>query len=185
MNRRKFVLSWGRKLFFGISWPLSILLALISLRSFILPGTTGEWFYFTLNLVSHLGLMNTLVYFLLYCPLVLLMPSYYISRFWSLILISVLNIFILFDAISFAQYQMHLYSFLGKIFLEEGIEHLLTSQLAVILVAVSFFIFALFIWIRGETNWRAMQGRFSNPVKNWYLVFILLFAILSKVFFYF
>lgn len=185
MNRRKFVLSWGRKLFFGISWPLSILLALISLRSFILPGTTGEWFYFTVNLLGHLGLMNALVYFLLYCPLVLLMPSYYFSRFWSLILISLLNMFILLDAVSFAQYQMHLYSFLGIIFMEEGVEHLLTSQLTVILVAVSSFIVAIFIWIRGETFWRAMQGRFSNPVKNWYLLVILLLVMLSKAFFYF
>lgn len=185
MNRRKFVLSWGRKLFFGISWPLSILLALVSLKSSILPGSTSEWFYFTLNLVGHLGLMNALVYFVLYCPLVLLIPGYYISRFWSLILILALNIFILLDAASFAQYQMHLSGFLGKIFLKEGIEHLLTSQLVVIFAAVSFIVFALFVWIRGETHWRAMQARFSNPIKNWYLILVLLFVMLSKVLFYF
>ncbi len=91
MNRRSFVLSWGRKLFFGFSWPLTSLIALTYLRSYIVPHTTADWAYFIATYVGHFGMLNAIVYFLVYCPIVLLMPSYYISRFWSLILIMSLN----------------------------------------------------------------------------------------------
>lgn len=181
MNRRKFVLSWGRKLFFGLSWPLSVLLAMVYLRAFILPESTVDLLYFVLMLFGYFGLVNTAVYFLAYCPIVLLMPTYYVSRIWSLLLILALNLFILLDALSFSNYHFHLYSFLSKLYLENGMSYLIGSQTGLIITSVATLVFAVLIWLRGEMVWRSMQGRFSNPVKNWYLVLIFMGLLSAKL----
>lgn len=185
MNRRKFALSWGRKLFFGISWPLSSLIALVYLKSFILPETVGDGIYFATAYIGHFGILNAIVYFFLYCPVILLMPSYYISRFWSLLLILSLNLFILIDALTFSTYHHHIYSYLGNLFLEVGTEYLVGKTVGPVLIYVGLAIFALLIWLRGEMIWRSMQGRFSNPVKNWYLGFIVFFLLVSKLMFFY
>ncbi len=181
MNRRKFALSWGRKLFFGLSWPLSSLLALVYLRSFILPETAADTVYFATAYIGHFGFLNALVYFLLYCPIILLLPSYYVSRFWSLLLILSLNLFILVDALSFSTYHHHIYSYLGKLLLDVGPEYLIGKTFGPVLFLVGLFIVSVLIWLRGEMIWRYMQGRFSNPVKNWYLGFIVFFVAVSKL----
>lgn len=185
MNRRNFALSWGRKLFFGISWPLSSILALVYLRSFILPETVGDGIYFATAYIGHFGILNAIVYFLLYCPVILLMPSYYISRFWSLLLILSLNLFILIDALTFSTYHHHIYSYLGNLFLEVGTEYLVGKTVGPVLIYVGLAVFALLIWLRGEMIWRSMQGRFSNPVKNWYLGIIALALVVSKLMFFY
>lgn len=185
MNRRNFVLSWGRKLFFGLSWPLTSMLAVIYLRAFILPETSLDWIYFVLTFFGFFGLLNAAVYFLVYCPIVLLMPSYYVSRIWSLLLIIALNLFVLLDALSFSSYHYHLYSFISKIFLEEGLTYLLGSQAGLIITSVGFAILAILIWLRGEMIWRSMQARFSNPVKNWYLVLMVLSFVIGKLMFHY
>lgn len=179
MNRRSFVLSWGRKIIFGISWPLSTLIALLYLKSFILPQTPTDWLYYVTSMIGHYGVANAVVYFLLYCPVVLLMPTYYVSRFWSLILILALNLFILIDAVAFSSYQLHVYSFLSKLVFSEGIQNLVGSN-GTMAGAIGLVVLAIVIWIRGEKVWRYMQTRFSNPVKNWYLVLIVLCLIIGK-----
>jgi membrane-anchored protein YejM (alkaline phosphatase superfamily) len=185
MNRRKFAFSWGRKLFFGLSWPLSSLLGLIFLQSFVVPQTTFDWIFYVTTYLGHYGILNALVYFILFSPVVALMPGYYISRIWSLILILCLNLFILIDALSFSSYQHHVYGFLSELYLEEGYEYILGANSGIVILSVCLAISALLIWIRGEMIWRSMQGRFSNPVKNWYLIFILICVAISKgVFFY-
>lgn len=185
MNRRNFVLSWGRKLFFGLSWPLTSMLAVIYLRAFILPESTLDWIYFALTFFGYFGLVNAVVYFFAYCPIVLMMPSYYISRIWSLLLIIALNLFILLDALAFSNYHHHLYSFISKIFLEEGLSYLIGSEAGLILTGVGFAILALLIWLRGEMIWRSMQGRFSNPVKNWYLVLMVFCLLVGKLIYHY
>lgn len=185
MNRRKFVLSWGRKLFFGLSWPLSVMLAMVYLRAFILPESSVDWIYFVLMFFGYFGLVNAGMYFLLYCPIVLLMPTYYVSRIWSLLLILALNLFILLDALSFSSYHYHLYSFLSKLYLEEGVIYLMGSQAGLIITSVALIVFAVLIWLRGEMIWRSMQGRFSNPVKNWYLIVILIALLSAKLLYHY
>lgn len=179
MNRRSFVLSWGRKIFFGISWPLSTLIALLYLKSFVLPQTPTDWVYYVTTLIGHYGIANAIVYFLLYCPIVLLMPTYYVSRFWSLLLILILNLFILLDAVAFSSYQLHIYSFLSKLVMSEGVQNLVGAN-GTMIGAIGLVVLALVIWIRGERVWRYMQTRFSNPVKNWYLVLIVLCLLIGK-----
>jgi membrane-anchored protein YejM (alkaline phosphatase superfamily) len=180
MNRRNFALSWGRKLFFGLSWPLTSLLGLIYLKSFIFPESGVESLYFATTYIGLFGLLNVLVYFLLYYPIVSLMPSYYISRLWSLILILALNSFVLLDALSFSTYHLHIYSYLSQLFIEKGFSYLLVSDAGVIALSVGMLIFGLLVWIRGEMIWRFMQTRFSNPVKNWYIVFIIFCFVISR-----
>ena len=80
MNRRQFALSWGRKLFFGLSWPLSIVLALLYARSFILPANGVDWIYYVASIIGQTGLLTVVFYFVLFCPLVMLFPFYYVSR---------------------------------------------------------------------------------------------------------
>ena len=185
MNRKKFAHSWGRKLFFGLSWPLSLVLGAVYLKSFILPVSVSDMVYFGLTYVGHFGLLNVLVYFILFAPVTSLMPSYYITRLWSLLLILALNLFILVDAICFSTYHLHLYSYLYQFFITEGVNYLIKAEIGKILIYVGLAIVALVIWIRGELHWRTMQGRFSNPIKNWYVVLIFLLVIAGKaVYFY-
>lgn len=184
MSRRKFALSWGRKLFFGLSWPLSLVLGLVYLRSSILPVTTLDWVFFVTTFIGYFGLLNALAYFFVFVPIVALMPSYYVSRFLSVNLILALNLFITVDALTFANYHHHFYGFLSDLILEKGIQNFIgTSGIA--LLSIALFVFGLLIWIRGEMIWRSMQTRFSNPVKNWYLVLILLFIAVGKATFYY
>lgn len=185
MNRRRFAFSWGRKLFFGISFPLSLALSLIYLKSFVLPQSLSDIIYFVSTWIGHFGLLNALVYFILFAPVIFIFPTYYVSRFWSLILILALNLLILVDAISFANYGLHLYSYLSELLLQEGIHHLLGSNILITVIGVLLFVFAILIWLRGEMIWRYMQGRFSNPVSNWYLVVIFISLVISKLIFHF
>lgn len=184
MNRRSFVLSWGRKIFFGISWPLTTLIAVLYLKSYILPQNPTDWLYYVTTMIGHYGIANALVYFLLYCPIVLIMPSYYVSRFWSLILILALNIFVLLDAVSFSSYQLHIYSYISKLVMQEGVQNLLGTN-PTIIASIGLIALAILIWIRGEKVWRYMQTRFSNPVKNWYLVFIVLCLVAGKMIYHY
>ena len=185
MNRRKFVLSWGRKLFFGLSWPLTMMLAMVYLRAFILPESTVDVIFFGFQFFGYFGLLNAAVYFLLYCPIILLMPSYYVSRIWSLILILALNLFVLMDALSFANYHHHLFSFLSQLYAEKGMAYLIGSQAGAVITSIGCLVLAVLIWLRGEMIWRSMQARFSNPVKNWYLVLIVASLLISKLTFHY
>lgn len=185
MNRRKFALSWGRKIFFGISWPLTFLLTIVYLKSFILPVTPTDWIYYVTTLIGHTGLLTAIIYFLFYCPVILLLPTYYVSRLWSLALISILNVFVLVDALSFSHYQLHVYSYISKLVMEQGLDNLLGSNTGLMILIGGLVVFAILIWIRGEMIWRSMQARFSNPVKNWYLVFILICLVISKSIFHY
>lgn len=185
MNRRRFVFSWGRKLFFGISFPLSLVLSLIYLKSFILPQSFSDSLFFVTTWIGHFGLMTSLVYFFLFAPIVFIFPTYYVSRFWSLFLILALNFLILSDALSYANYGLHLYSYLSQLLVEVGIHHLLGSNILLMIISLSLVILSVLIWIRGEMIWRYMQGRFSNPIKNWYLGMIVICLLISKLIYHF
>ena len=181
MNRRKFVLSWGRKIFFGMSWPLTSLIGLIYLKSYIIPQNAADILYYVTTSIGHYGLMNALVYFLLYAPVVLLIPTYYVSRFWSLFLILALNLLVLVDGVIFSSYLVHSYSFISKLLLQGGLQYLQGANTLGILVPCGVLFISVVLWIRGELIWRAMQRRFSNPVKNWYLGLIVLCLLVSQL----
>jgi membrane-anchored protein YejM (alkaline phosphatase superfamily) len=181
MNQRKFAFSWGRKIFFGISWPLSLLVGLLYLRSFILPQSFQEVCYYLLNWVGHFGLLNAIVYYLLFCPVILLMPTYYVTRFWSLFLVIFFNLLIFLDALSFTSFSYHLDSFVGKLLLEEGIHHILGLNAYLWIMAIVVVILSGLLWFRGEIIWRKMQARFSNPVSNWYFLMIVLFIGITRL----
>ena len=185
INRRKFALIWGRKLFFGISWPLSMALSLLYLKASILPQAFSEWVYVILTYVGHFGLINLLAYFLLYLPFALVMPTYYLSRLWSLLLILGINTFIFLDALSFSTYHLHLYSYVSQLFLKYGDQYLIGPDPAKNLFILGIFVVALFVWLRGESVWRQMQGRFSNPVKSWYIILIVLSGIMGRLLYYY
>lgn len=185
MNRRRFAFSWGRKLFFGISFPLSLVLSLVYLKSFVLPETFLDSVYFLMTWIGHFGSLNILTYFLLYAPVAFILPTYYVSRFWSLFLILALNILILIDALSYANYGLHFYTYLSQLLIQEGFHHLMGSYILLAVIGVVFFILAILIWIRGESTWRYMQGRFRNPVNNWYLGIIIACLLISKSIYYF
>src|SRR5205085_8873388 len=109
-------------------------LTIVYLKSFILPSTATDLFYFVTTLIGHTGLLTAIAYFLLYCPVILLLPTYYVSRLWSLVLIVALNLFILIDALSFSHYHLHVYSYISKLVLEFGIDHLLGSNIGLMIL---------------------------------------------------
>jgi membrane-anchored protein YejM (alkaline phosphatase superfamily) len=185
INRRKFALSWGRKLFFGISWPLSSLLGLLYFKAFIFPQTFSEWIYVAFTFIGHFGFFNFILFFFIYAPIALLLPTYYITRIWSLLLIIGLNSFLLIDALSLSLYQLHIYSYISQLFIICGLKYLtgVNSGLTVLIVGLVFL--SIFIWIRGDVIWRYMQGRFRNPVNNWYIFLIILCVVLSKTIYHY
>ena len=169
-------------MFFGLGWALMSLMGLVYLQSMILPHTFGGFTYFLTTFVGHYGVILSALYFLIYCPVVLIFPSYYVSRIWSIILILAANLLIFFDAYLFGKFRFHLNSFLWNFFQEENSLEAFgfnSAKLGIMtLVIVALFVV---LWIRGETLWRKMCARFSNPVKNWYLVFILISFITSHL----
>ena len=174
MNRRQFALSWGRKLFFGLAWPLFSLIGLIYLQSFVLPQSSTETIYFIVSYVGYYGLICSVVYFLLYSPLILIFPTYYFSRVWSLFLILMTASFLFFDAYVFSQFRLHLNMFFINLIYQKGFSALVTNKAVLIVFMIAMFIGSVVIWLRGNMTWRQMQKRFSNPVSNWYLLIIAL-----------
>lgn len=172
MRRHTFGLSWGRKIFFGFVWPVLTLIAFNYLQSRILPQSTSGWIYYLTTLVGHFGLLTSILYFIFYVPVVWLMPSYYVARFWSLILTLIGALYILFDSIVFNQYRYHLNGFILDLLLAGKSEALNFPMITYSMLAVGVLVFSLIFWLRGERIWRVMQGRFSNPNGNWYLVLI-------------
>jgi len=182
MNKKSFALSWGRKMFFGLGWALTSLVALNYLQSMILPQTFGGWMYFITTFIGHYGMILSLTYFFIFCPVILIFPTYYISRLWSILLILGLNLGIFFDSYLFARYHFHLNSFLWEILKQnQTLEVFGFTPFKLGLLGFVVFIFFIILWIRGEGLWRKMCGRFSNPVKNWYLVVIAICFMISSV----
>jgi uncharacterized protein len=171
MKKKSFVLSWGRKMFFGLGWALTSIVALNYFQSMILPQSFSGWIYYLTTFVGHYGLMLSLIYFLVYCPVVILFPTYYVSRIWSITLLIAVNFFIFIDSYLFATYRFHANSFLAK-FLRDDLAAFGFTPAKWTILAVIILIVMIVLWMRGEKIWRSMQARFSNPVKNWYLVLI-------------
>jgi uncharacterized protein len=184
MTRKSFVFSWGRKIFFGFSWPISCLLGLVYLQSYLFPQGTVATIYFFISYIAVYGLLNAAAYFLLYCPVIFLMPAYYVCRFWSLIIVLCLNFFILIDALIFSQYRGHLDSFYFQYLTHEGPVDLFHFKPFYFVAFIGAFIFLVSFWLRGERLWKVMQKRFSNPNHNWYLVLIFVCGVASTLMFY-
>lgn len=162
-------------MFFGLGWILTSLVALSYLQSMVFPQSLESWIFYVVNYVGHYGLLLSVAYFLFYCPVIILFPSYYIARAWSIFLILFLNVLLFLDGYIFTQYRFHLNSFMINI-LKDPEVLMRTDFTPIKLGVMGFLIFSLavFFWIRGEKLWRSMQARFSNPVSNWYLVLIAL-----------
>ncbi len=173
MKKKSFVHSWGRKMFFGAGWALTSIVALNYFQSMILPQSFSGWIYFLTTFVGHYGLLISLLYFLLYCPITLIFPTYYVSRIWSITLLLSLNLFIFLDSYLFSKYRFHANSFLAE-FLRDDPGAFGFTPLKWTLLAAVTLVTLVVLWIRGERLWRSMQSRFSNPVKNWYLVVIVI-----------
>lgn len=180
MNRKNFVLSWGRKVFFGFSWPITCVLSLICLQSYLVPRDLISTIYFITTTIGLFGLANAILYFLFFCPVVYLFPTYYLARFWSLILILSLNLFVLVDSMLFSSFRFHLNELVIKIAMYDGIGSLSQSSTPVMATIILGLILVVSLWFRGDWIWRVMQKRFSNPVSNWYLVLIVICLVVSK-----
>lgn len=171
-------------MFFGLGWALTSLMALNYFQSMIIPQTSTGWIYFLTTFIGHYGLILSLVYFLMYVPVVSLLPSYYVSKIWSTVLLISINLFIFFDSYVFTRFRFHLDSFLWNLL--RGPEALNAFGLDTVkLTVIGFVTAAVFVvlWYRGERLWRSMQARFSNPVKNWYLVLIAICLVTSQLMF--
>lgn len=185
MNKRKFAFSWGRKMFFGFSFPISLMIGVLYFRSFILPESLADWTFMITSYIGHFGLLNMLCYFLLFSPVIFLMPTYYVSRFWSLFLILLLNLLLLLDALSFSSFHLHLYNFLSPEIWQAGYDLIKESKILLVIFGTTFLFISVVFWIRGELIWRHMQGRFSNPIKNWYIFLIIVFFATGKLIYFY
>ena len=181
MNKKSFALSWGRKMFFGLGWALTSVVALTYFQSMIIPQSASSWMYVFTTFVGYYGVILSLVYFFLYCPVVILFPKYYVSRIWSILLILAVNLGIFFDGYLFSRYRFHLNSFLWNFVADKNaLEAFGLSSIKLGLISFVTTVMFFVLWFRGERLWRSMQARFSNPVKNWYLVFVVLCFLASQ-----
>jgi uncharacterized protein len=180
MNRKSFVLSWGRKMFFGLVWPLLCLISLSYFQNHIIPSSPLEIFYFLVTLIGHYGLITTLIYFLLYVPLVSLFPYYYLTRLWFMVLMIGAGVLIFIDSLVFSLYNIHINGFILTLALESALSDILSPQVSFYIVAATIFsTLIVYIWFRGEKIWRRMQRHFKNPNKNWYFLLIFVCLVLS------
>lgn len=176
MNRKKFMLSWGRKNFFGLSWPLSCLMSLLCLKAYIIPQDAVSIIYYLSHTIALNGFFHCILYFVFFWPVVSLFPYYYVTRFWAVLLISLFNTFLLVDSMIFTELRFHVNELILRIAASEGIGSLFDTKASLYLVIGFFFVLMIGLWVRGEFIWRTMQRRFSNPVSNWYfaLIFVLI-----------
>lgn len=168
-------------MFFGLGWALTSLVALNYMQSMIIPHTFSGWMYFITTFIGHYGVMLSLLYFVVYCPIVMMLPSYYVARFSSILLLIAANLLIFLDSYFFARYRFHADSFLWN-FMSDPNAMTAFGFNSVKIGLIAFVVLVVFVamWIQGERIWRYMQTRFSNPVKNWYLVVILICAVISQ-----
>lgn len=170
MNRKSFVLSWGRKVFFGTGWPFLTIIAINYLQSQIFPSTALGALYFITSFVGFYGLLTALLYFILYIPVVLIFPTYYVSRLWSVFLLLTTGAVLILDSMVFNQYRFHLNRFIVELLLTGRAKDVFSFQLSFFWVIFLLLVVAGgIIWLRGNWIWRGMQRRFSNPNKSWYL----------------
>jgi membrane-anchored protein YejM (alkaline phosphatase superfamily) len=175
MERRRFVLSWGRKIFFGLGWPLLCLLGLVYLKSGVIPKDTTSLFYYFLTNIGFFGLVTSIIYFVLYVPFALIFPTYYFVRMWSAFLILLASSAVLLDGMVFGEFRFHINQLIVSIFTSQGPAQIFNGSVAPYVVTAGVIVFLFFVlWIRGEWLWRVMQRKFSNPVKNWYFPFIII-----------
>lgn len=169
MNRRSFALSWGRKIFFGISWPVSALLFLIYLLSYLLPSGVESWIYFVSTSIALSGLFTSIAYFLIYYPIVSALPGYYSSRVVSILCVLLIQGGILLDGVVFSRFRFHLSPSQLEIF-PDLISSGMIPFTSLLLIFISIFGFIVFMLFQGARIWKRMQKRFMNPVSSWYFV---------------
>ena len=182
MERRRFALSWGRKIFFGLGWPLLCLLSLVFLKSGVIPKDPSSVVYFILTTIGYYGVLTSILYFLGFVPVALIFPTYYFVRLWSAFLILLGAAAILMDGLVFSEYRFHINKLIVEIFSTKGPGEIFSGSTSPYVVTAGVVVFLFFVlWIRGEWLWRVMQRRFSNPVKNWYFALIILCMGLSHL----
>jgi membrane-anchored protein YejM (alkaline phosphatase superfamily) len=182
MERRRFVLSWGRKIFFGLGWPLLCILGLVYLKSGVIPKDTPSLIYYVFTNFGFFGFLTIILYFALYVPLAIMFPTYYFVRLWSAFLILITSSAILLDGLVFGEYRFHINQLIVSIFSFQGPTQVFNGSVSPYVVTAGIIVFLFFVlWIRGEWLWRVMQRKFSNPVKNWYFPVILICLGLSHV----
>lgn len=182
MERRRFVLSWGRKIFFGLGWPLLCILGLVYLKSGVIPKDTTSLIYYVLTSIGFYGLITAVLYFIFYVPFAIIFPTYYFVRMWSAFLILLASTAVLLDGMVFGEFRFHINELVVNIFTTQGPADIFNGSVAPYIVTAGVIVFLFFVlWIRGEWLWRVMQRKFSNPVKNWYLPLIVVFLGISHL----
>ena len=182
MNRRSFALSWGRKIFFGISWPVSGLLFLIYLQSYLIPDGVESWVYFFSTSIALSGLFTTLAYFLIYYPIVSTLPGYYSCRIITILCVLLIHGGILLDGVIFSRFRFHLTPSQMEL-LPDLISTGMVPFTSILLISISLLGFIVFMLFQGARIWKRMQKRFTNPVSSWYFVFIAFCFVISHLLF--
>lgn len=169
MKRKNFSLVWGRKLFFGVAWPILLLIALSFIFKGGVPESVLSIVLLVLQMISQTGMLILISYFFFFYPVVWLIPTYYFSRIWG---IGILNVVIgayLIDAYSYLTYGIHLNPFVVKHFLNQA--ELMGQK--VYLGIIPLLVISSILWSRGNGIWHLMQKKFMNTNKSWYITAIL------------
>lgn len=169
IKRKNFSLVWGRKLFFGVGWPILCLIGLGAVLASGLPENFSSLSILLLQVIAQAGMLILLSYFVVFYPAVYLVPTYYFSRMWGTGILVLLMAFYSLDGLSYALHGVHLNFFI--------IQHLILQakflEWKAYLAMIPFVIIAIFLWVRGNHIWKLMQARFMNTNRRWYLWFII------------
>ncbi len=173
MDQKRFALSWGRKMFFGLSLPLICMFGMSYFQTKIFPQSAIEFFYLGVTYIGHYGMLTSLLFFVFYVPFAWLFPTYYMTRLAVIILTIIPCFLITVDSLLYGFYRMHIDRFIIQMFMEGAGDNVLNFSQGVLIVATTIFVALVFyIWFHGEKIWRHMQRRFNNENLNWYFVVI-------------
>ncbi|MFA5583044.1 MAG: DUF3413 domain-containing protein [Bacteriovoracaceae bacterium] len=165
MKRKNFSLVWGRKLFFGVGWPILLLISMSFVVKGGLPESVLSMVLLFMQVIGQTGILVLLGYFLVFYPVVYLIPTYYFSRIWGITILNVLIGACFLDAYSYVLHGVHLNSFI--------IQHLVLQaealQWKAYLALSPLLLSTIFLWLRGNRIWFLMQRKFMNTNSRWYV----------------
>jgi len=173
MDQKRFAVSWGRKMFFGLSLPLICLFGMSYFQTKIFPQSALEFFYLAVTYIGHYGVLTSLLFFIFYVPFAWLFPTYYMTRSAVILLTIIPCLLITVDSMLYGFYRIHIDRFIIQMFIEGAGNDVLSFSQGTLIVACTIFVALVFyIWFHGEKIWRHMQRRFNNENSNWYFVVI-------------
>ena len=169
---------WGRKYFFGVLWPLLIIISLNYHQSLLYPKGFLAWSYYLVTLIGQYGLFALVLNYILYRPITLT-KNFKLAKTWAIIL-SILTIVLVFiDSMVFAQYRYHLNGFILELLLSGAAQDIFDFPISsFLMVGAAVVVGVILLNVTANRIWIKSQNQIR--LNSWYLVLILICQLVSN-----